>query len=146
MAADAYLRADLYSLAAAEKSLPVKPAQALAIVNALLIAGILWGFYGLRWREGQVFALVIILYPLTRIVEEAIRDDNAHNFAQLVFTHNQVVSMLIMLLGLTMWLALQRMPALAGGRSGVARMSSSCRAPREPGQDRNTRLKERESR
>ena len=124
----------------------MKPAQLLAIINALVIAAVLWGFHGLRWREGQVFALMLVLYPLTRIVEEAIRDDNAHNFAQLVFTHNQVVSMLIMLLGLSMWLALQRMSAVAGGRAGAARIPVPCRAPREPGQDRNSKVKERESR
>jgi prolipoprotein diacylglyceryltransferase len=148
--ADAYLRADVRALAAAQRSLPVKPAQALAIVNALVIAGILWGFYGLRWREGQVFALLLVLYPLTRIVEEAIRDDNVHSFRQLVFTHNQVVSMFIMIAGASIWLALRGLPPRAGGaaRGGLAvvEVSKSSRAPRGPGQDRKTSLKERESR
>jgi prolipoprotein diacylglyceryltransferase len=112
--ADAWLRADLFAMAAGAKSLPVKPAQAIAMANALVLAAILWAFYGLRWREGQVFALLLTLYPLTRIVEEAIRDDNAHNFARMVFTHNQVVSMFIMLAGAFLWLALRRLPAWAG--------------------------------
>jgi prolipoprotein diacylglyceryl transferase len=112
--ADAYLRADLFALAAAQKSLPVKPAQLISLVNALVIAGILSGFYGLRWREGQVFALLLLLYPLTRIMEEAIRDDNPHNLAQLVFTHNQVVSMLIMLVSLSLWLVLRKLPPSVG--------------------------------
>ena len=128
--ADAYLRADLLALAAGQKSLPVRPAQLLAMVNALVIAGILWGFYGLRWREGQVFALLLVLYPLTRIVEEAIRDDNPHNFSQMVFTHNQVESMLIMLVALSIWLLLRRLPPLAGANPCAAKAPPD--APRSP--------------
>jgi prolipoprotein diacylglyceryltransferase len=132
--ADQYLRADLFSLAAAQKSLPVKPAQLLALVNALVIAGILWGFYGLRWREGQVFALLMVLYPITRIVEEAIRDDNPHNLRQFVFTHNQVESMIIILGALLLWLGLRRLsPSVGRGvcaAPGLVEASASSRPPR----------------
>ncbi len=112
--ANAYLQEDLYSLAAKTKSLPVKPSQAIAIVNALLLAGLLMMYYRLRRRDGKVFALLLVLYPITRFILEAIRDDNKHNLANLVLTHNQVTSAVVVVVGIVMWLGLRRLPASAG--------------------------------
>lgn len=113
-AAEEYLKADLFALAAAEKSGPVRPAQLLSMVNALVLCGVLTAFYRLRRREGEVILLLLALYPLTRIVEESIRDDNPHDLSKFVFTHNQVVSMLIMLVATVLWMWLRRLPAQAG--------------------------------
>ena len=73
--------AELYAEALALRSGPVQPAQAYGIVNALLLAGILLFFSRLRWREGQVFAMMLILYPITRIVLESIRGGRGCAFA-----------------------------------------------------------------
>jgi prolipoprotein diacylglyceryltransferase len=112
--ANAHLQADEPALAEAERSNPVKPAQALAMVNALLLAGLLMFFHRLRWREGQVFALMVILYPVTRFVEEAIRDDNPHSLLQGVLTHNQYTSLAFLSIGVIMWAALRKVPPSAG--------------------------------
>jgi len=113
-AANRLLQADQLQLAAAARSLPVKPAQVLGLANALILAGLLSWFYRLRTREGQVFALLVILYPITRFVLEMIRDDNAHNILAGVFTHNQYTSMALTTIGIGMWLSLRWLPASAG--------------------------------
>jgi phosphatidylglycerol:prolipoprotein diacylglycerol transferase len=107
--ANAYLQADQIALARATKSLPLKPAQALGIVNALLLAGILLAFYRLRRREGQVFALLLILYPITRFVLESIRADNPHDLALGILTHNQYTSLATIVVGAVLMLALAKM-------------------------------------
>ncbi len=112
--ANEYLQADLYALVEQTFAMPVKPAQTLGIANAFLLAGVLGAFYRLRWREGQVFALLLILYPLTRFVLESIRDQNAHDLARGVLTHNQVSSLVMAAVGLLLWLGLRWLPHSAG--------------------------------
>ena len=95
-------------------ALPVKPAQALGIINALLLAAILTFFYRLRTREGQVFALLFVLYPITRFMLEAIRDDNPHNLRAIELTHNQWSSLAMTAGGVVALLLLRRLPASCG--------------------------------
>ena len=102
------------ALARQTYSLPVLPAQSLGIVNALLIAGILGVFHRLRTREGEVFALMLILYPITRFVLESIRDNNRHDLLSGVLTHNQYTSIIMFLGGLGMFLLLKKLPASCG--------------------------------
>ena len=102
------------ALAEATWSLPVKPAQPLGIINALLLAGVLSVFYRMRRREGQVFALMLILYPVTRFLLESIRADNDHNILELILTHNQVTSLLMFLAGIGLLVLIRRFPASAG--------------------------------
>jgi phosphatidylglycerol:prolipoprotein diacylglycerol transferase len=101
-------------VAEASYSLPVQPAQALGIANALIIAGVLWGFYRLRRREGQVFAAMLILYPITRFVLEDIRADNLHDLTAGLLTHNQYTSILTILIGVALLAVLHKLPASAG--------------------------------
>jgi phosphatidylglycerol:prolipoprotein diacylglycerol transferase len=108
------LTAEQARQAAALRSLPVQPAQPFGVVNALLIAGILLCFSRLRRREGTVFALMIILYPITRFALEGIRGDNPHNIFRLELTHNQYTSIGMMVAGLLLWLVLRYLPAGAG--------------------------------
>lgn len=110
----AELTPDQARLAEGLRSQPVQPAQPLGVVNALLIAGVLLAFSRLRSREGQVFALMLILYPITRFVLEVVRGDNLHDVLKLQLTHNQYTSMITIVVGLLMWLVLARLPASAG--------------------------------
>jgi len=96
------------------RSLPVKPAQVLGAVNALLIAAVLLVFTRLRRREGQVFALMVICYPITRFVLESIRGDNPHDVLSLTLTHNQHTSLGLMAFGVMLWFLLRRLPPAAG--------------------------------
>ena len=126
--ANNYLQADLYELAAAQRARPVKPSQALGIINAALLAALLMGFSRLRRREGQVFALMAILYPLTRFFEELIRDDNPHNLLSGQLTHNQYTSLIFLIGGIVLMLALRRMPASAGPAYSARRINSATAA------------------
>jgi|GEM_PF-348193 len=69
---------DLEHLArrAESRSVPVHPTQLYASVNAFLLAFLLNAVFYRRRRHGVVFGLLWILYPVARIVEEAIRADN----------------------------------------------------------------------
>ncbi len=58
------------------KSLPVHPAQLYASVNAMLLALLLNALFYRRKRHGVVFGVLWLLYPIARVVEEAIRADN----------------------------------------------------------------------
>jgi phosphatidylglycerol:prolipoprotein diacylglycerol transferase len=101
-------------IAAHSHSLPVKPAQALGLINALLLAALLTGMFRLRTREGQVFATLVVLYPITRFALESVRADNEHDLSRLVLTHNQVTSVVLVAAGLAMHAWLLRRPPSAG--------------------------------
>jgi len=129
------------ALAAAQKSLPVKPAQLLGMLNAFLLAGLLTAFHRLRTREGQAFAALMVIYPVTRFILETIRADNIHDLAALVLTHNQYVSLAIVLAGLALWLVLYKLPSSAGPTEGERQLEtlSSCSdggSARQPGKRR----------
>lgn len=108
------LTADQSRQAAELHSLPVQPAQAFGIINALLITSLLLCFSRLRRREGQAFALMLILYPITRFVLEGIRGDNPHNLLRLELTHNQYTSVVMIAVGLAIIFALRYFQAGAG--------------------------------
>ena len=115
-------------LASAARSLPVKPAQLLGLINAVLVAGVLTVFHRMRRREGQVFALMLTVYPITRFVLESIRSDNNHDVLRGVLTHNQVTSMVMFLVGLALLVVIQRLPASAG--PVLAQRLATARMPR----------------
>jgi len=125
--ANEYLQADLFQLAASETSAPVRPAQLLGLINALLLAALLTWFYCFRKREGQVFCLLIILYPITRFMLEAIRADNEHDVLRGVLTHNQYTSMALAAVGIVSWVLLRRL-APSAGPTWAQRQSASAPA------------------
>jgi prolipoprotein diacylglyceryltransferase len=135
--AQAYLQKDELALAMQAHSLPVKPAQVLGIVNALLLAGLLGLFFRRRRREGQVFALLLVLYPITRFFLELIRSDNPHNLLRLQLTHNQWTSLAMILAGGLILLGLWKMNPSAGptaNQRGAALEAAP--APANPGNKR----------
>ena len=56
---------------------PTYPVQILSAINAALICLFLWTYYPLRRSDGEVFALLITIYPVIRILEEMIRTDES---------------------------------------------------------------------
>ena len=142
-----YYTPEQIAVAEASWSQPVKPAQPLGIVNALLLAGILTAFYRLRSREGQVFAILLILYPITRFLLEGIRDQ--HHLTR-GWTHNQYTSLAMVASGVIMWLILLKLPASAGA-TWAERQAELSRTSGEPGeyrerQDRKSRRDRRKRR
>jgi prolipoprotein diacylglyceryltransferase len=112
--ANAYLQEDLYEILSNEWSNPRQPAQVLGIINALVIAGLLSLFYRYRWREGQVFALMLMLYPPTRFLLESIRDDDPLNVIHGNWTHNQISAIFMVAAGIIMWMWFDRRSPSAG--------------------------------
>ena len=60
---------------AAMPTLPVHPAQLYAAIDAAILAGLALVFTPFARRDGEVFALVLTLHPVSRIVLELIRVD-----------------------------------------------------------------------
>ncbi len=98
-------------IAEASHSLALRPAQALGFFNALLLAALLCAFFRHRRREGQVFAVLLIIYPITRFLLEGIRIDTALHYGM---THNQYTSLATVVAGVLMMLLINKLPASAG--------------------------------
>jgi len=98
-------------IALASHSLPIRPAQALGFFNALLIAAMLCVFFRHRRREGQVFAILLIVYPITRFLLEGIRSDTPLHYGM---THNQYTSLATVAAGFAMMYVISKLPPSAG--------------------------------
>ncbi len=89
---------ELAELADANRSLPVHPAQLYAVINALLLSGVLAYLFHLRKRHGVVLGALMVFYPISRVLLEMIRSDNPHDVGGL--TASQSVSVAMFALGL----------------------------------------------
>ncbi len=83
-------------------SLPVHPTQIYSAINALLFAFFAWTYFPFRRRDGQVFATLLVLFPITRFLEEIIRTDEPQNFF-LGMTISQTISLGLIACGVAMW-------------------------------------------
>ena len=90
-------------------SLPVHPTQLYSVVDGLVLLFLLSAFYPLRSRDGQVMALLMVVYPVTRILIEYLRNDELVFLAGMTISQN--VSVLLVACGSLFWLGLARLPA-----------------------------------
>jgi phosphatidylglycerol:prolipoprotein diacylglycerol transferase len=104
----------LYALIEEHRTPPLRPAQVLGIINGVLLAILLMVFSRHRRREGQVFALMVVLYPVTRFMLESIRHVNPLNVIDGDWTHNQVFCLFMFLSGILLLYVFSRMPCSAG--------------------------------
>jgi phosphatidylglycerol:prolipoprotein diacylglycerol transferase len=58
-------------------SLPVHPTQLYSTIDGLILLVLLLAFYPLRRRDGEVMALLLLTYPLTRFLIEWLRNDES---------------------------------------------------------------------
>lgn len=91
------------------RSLPVHPTQLYSAINAGLLGWFLWSYYPMRGRDGEVFALLITIYPVTRFLLEKIRIDEA-SFMGTGLSISQNVSILLLLAVGGLWFYLSRQP------------------------------------
>ena len=63
-------------------------------------------YYPLRRRDGEVMALLMVTYPITRFLIEYLRSDEGVFFAGM--TISQTISLVVMAFGLLFWLRLSR--------------------------------------
>lgn len=91
------------------RSLRVHPTQLYAAIDAALLCFVLWACYPFRRWDGEVFAWLLTLYPLARIVEEMLRTDEPGRFGTRL-TISQWVSVLLLAASAVLWAWLVRQP------------------------------------
>jgi phosphatidylglycerol:prolipoprotein diacylglycerol transferase len=87
-------------------SLPVHPTQIYATIDALVLLFLLSAYDPLRRRDGEVMALLMVTYPVTRFLIEYLRNDESVFFAGLTISQN--LSVLLWISGLLFWFSLRR--------------------------------------
>jgi phosphatidylglycerol:prolipoprotein diacylglycerol transferase len=98
-------------------SLPVHPAQLYAAIDAALLAALAIAYTPLARRPGEVFALVLTLHPLSRLLLEAIRIDEPPAFGT-PLSISQLVSLVLLLLAAALWWWIARQPIPARAAAG----------------------------
>ncbi len=91
-------------------SLPVHPAQLYSAITAALIGWLLWSYYPFRRRDGQVIALMLMIYPISRFLEEIIRTDEPAVFGT-GLSISQNLSLAVFVAGIGLWFYLSKQPA-----------------------------------
>ena len=99
----------LEPLPAPPRSLPVQPTQIYSAINALLLCLFLLAFHAFRRHDGEVFGLLITIYPVTRILLEIIRTDEAPMFGT-GLSISQIVSVLLLVGVVVYWFNVFRSP------------------------------------
>lgn len=89
------------------RSLPVHPTQVYSAISAALLAWLLWSFYPFRQQDGQVVALLMTLYPISRFLLEIIRVDEAPVFGT-GLSISQNISLVVFAAALALWVYLGR--------------------------------------
>ncbi len=95
-------------LATAARSLPVHPTQIYSAIDGILILILLTAYYPLRKRDGEVTAIFIMAYPITRFLIEQLRNDEVGFVGGL--TISQAISVGFFLFGLGYWAYLRTLP------------------------------------
>jgi phosphatidylglycerol:prolipoprotein diacylglycerol transferase len=91
------------------RSLPVHPTQLYSAIDGLILLMLLSAYYPLRRRDGEVMALLMVTYPITRFLIEYLRNDEGVFFLGLTISQN--ISIALFVAGLMYWLGLSRTPA-----------------------------------
>ncbi len=84
-------------------SLKVHPVQIYSAINAALLAALLWFYFPFRNFDGEVFAILLIIYPVARYLLETIRVDEGGQLNTKI-TISQWVSMAVIVAGFSLWI------------------------------------------
>jgi phosphatidylglycerol---prolipoprotein diacylglyceryl transferase len=91
------------------KSRPLHPVQLYAAIDALLLCLLLLAYYPFRRRDGEVFALMITIHPVSRFLQEMIRTDEAGVFGT-GLSISQNISILMLFGAICLWIHLHGRP------------------------------------
>lgn len=91
------------------RSLPAQPVQIYSALHAAALAFFLWSWYPRRRRDGELTALLLTFYPVGRILEELIRDDEPGRLGTSL-TISQWVSVLVLVGAAVLWTYLLSRP------------------------------------
>jgi phosphatidylglycerol:prolipoprotein diacylglycerol transferase len=110
-----------YPSAVAAASVPVHPAQLYSAIDAALLAALAMAWTPFARRSGQVFALVLTLHPVSRMLLEAIRVDEPPALGT-PLSISQLLSLLMLALAAGLWWWIERQPVSSpeGGEPGAA--------------------------
>jgi phosphatidylglycerol:prolipoprotein diacylglycerol transferase len=89
-------------------SLPVHPTQLYSTIDGLILLLLLTAFYPLRRRDGEVMALLMVTYPISRFCIEWLRNDEPVFLAGMTISQN--LSLLLLACGIAFWAYLGRLP------------------------------------
>lgn len=84
-----------------ERSSPTHPTQIYSAINAFLLCLVLWFFWTVHRHDGEVFALMLILYAVGRFLMEIVRQDEQGQFGT-DLTISQWVSIGMLVLGFSL--------------------------------------------
>jgi len=88
------------------RSVPVHAAQLYAAIDAGLLALVLWFFFPYRRRDGEVFALLLTVHPISRFFLEMIRSDEP----KYPLTVSQWISLVLVAAGVALWIYIEQQP------------------------------------
>jgi len=91
------------------QSLPVEPTQPLSTIDALLLCLLLLAYDPFRRRDGELFAVMMSIYPVTRFLIEGLRSDEAAVVGT-GMSIGQCVSLLLLLCAARLWHYILRQP------------------------------------
>jgi phosphatidylglycerol---prolipoprotein diacylglyceryl transferase len=91
------------------RSLPVHPTQIYSTIDALLICLLLLAWEPFARRDGELFALLISIYTVTRFLIEILRTDEAAVFGT-GMSISQNISLALLMLVAGLWLYILRRP------------------------------------
>jgi phosphatidylglycerol:prolipoprotein diacylglycerol transferase len=91
------------------RSVPVHAAQLYAAIDAGLLALLLWAYYPFRRRDGEVFALLVTVHPISRFLLEMVRSDEPGQFGT-ELTISQWLSIAILAAACALWWYVERQP------------------------------------
>jgi phosphatidylglycerol:prolipoprotein diacylglycerol transferase len=108
-----------YPSGPAAASLPVHPAQLYSAIDAAILAALAVVWTPFARRSGQVFALVLTLHPISRMLLEAIRVDEPPALGT-PFSISQLISLVMLALAGALWWWIEgQPPATAAGKAGA---------------------------
>ena len=102
----------LYSLPLGEtpeRSRPIHPTQIYSSISAFLFCLVLLAYTPFRTRDGQIFGLMITVYPVIRILLEMIRIDEIGQFGT-GLSISQIISILLLAGVSVYWIFVLRQP------------------------------------
>ena len=91
------------------RSRPVHPTQLYSALNGLLLALFAWAYFPFRRRDGQVFAWLLTIFPVTRFLMEWVRTDEPGSFP-LGLTISQTISLGLLAAAAAWWYFVLRQP------------------------------------
>lgn len=91
------------------RSLPIHPTQLYAALDAALLAWVLLLAYPFRRRDGEIFALLITIHPISRFLLEMIRSDEPGQFGT-PFTISQWISLGFLAVAAGFWYYVEKGP------------------------------------